>query len=264
MGTEERRRTEIADGIAAALDRAVAMAFLLTAGLVAAGHLGLAGERLSWGLVIHEPALVSRIAAITAWDLGSSFLVLRWWRKPLWNSPAGEALLTLIASLILWRVLFGVGINLVDAVFPALLPAWAIAYAPALNADLAGSGVDLAGLWLFTCVLAAAKETIARRLFRLDERADSPLCCLFAWHHRKDAVFSLLGALAATTGVLGAAAVMTGVFVAAAKLVLLGTAILAIFRRCSARLLSSCEEASPVIGGGCDTMAPTMHGEERR
>lgn len=241
MVPEERRRKEIADEIAAALDRAVAMAFLVTAGLVAAGHLSLSGEGASWGLVVREPALVSRVAAITAWDLGSSFLALRWWRKPLWNSEAGEALLTLIASLILWRVLFGVGINLVDAAFPALLPAWAIAYAPPLNVDLAGSGVGLAGLWLFIGVLAAAKETIARGLFRLDERADSPLCCLFAWHHRKDAVFSLLGCLGATATAMNVSPRAAGMFVASIKLLLLGSATLAIFRRCSMRLLAGRE-----------------------
>ncbi|MBP7634027.1 hypothetical protein KBA41_07635 [Candidatus Ozemobacteraceae bacterium] len=262
MVPEERRRTEIADGIAAALDRAVAMAFLMIAGLVAAGHLGLAGEGLSWGLAVREPALVSRIAVITAWDLGSSFLVLRWWRKPLWNSPIGEALLTLIASLILWRVLLGVGINLVDAAFPSLLPAWAIAYAPPLNADLAGSGVGLAGLWLFTCVLATAKETIARQLLRLDERADSPLCCLFAWHHRKDAMFSFLGCLAFTATAMTLSPRTAGILVAFVKFLLLGSASLAIFHRCALQLLTL-REVGVTSGEMRDRMKAKREDEER-
>ncbi len=262
MVPEERRHTEIENGIAAALDRAVAMAFLVTAGLVAAGHLGLVGEGPSWGLVVREPALVSRITTITAWDLGSSFLVLRWRKKPLWNSYIGEALLTLIASLILWRVLFGVGINLVDAAFPGLLPVWAIAYAPPLNADLAGSSVGLAGLWLFTCVLAAAKETIARRLFRLDEQTDSPLCCLFAWHHRKDAVFSLLGSLAVTASAVNISSRTIAILVASLKFLLLGSASLTIFRRCTMQLLAV-REVGATSGEMRDRMKSEGEDEER-
>ncbi|HEY9071958.1 MAG TPA: hypothetical protein VIV61_16990, partial [Candidatus Ozemobacteraceae bacterium] len=177
----------------------------------------------------------------------------RAWRRPLWRSRAGEALLALIASLILWRVLLGVAINLAAGIVPGLVPVWATAYAPPLNADLAGSGVGLAGLWMFALVLGIAKEMIARGLFRTDEQFDSPLCNLFAWHHRKDAVFTLLGTLAATATAWGdGSAGGAGIAVALAKMALLGTACAALASRCLSPLLSttsSPELRHPGAGG---------------
>ncbi|HOY65336.1 MAG TPA: hypothetical protein PLP29_00525 [Candidatus Ozemobacteraceae bacterium] len=245
MRFDEGREEAVAGGIREALDRAVALAFLVTAGLVGAGHLGLVGSGLSWSLAVREPVLVERLAAIAAWDLGSAFLVLRAWRRPCWRSRAGEALLALIASLILWRVLLGVAVNLAAGIIPGLVPAWAAAFAPPLNADLVGSGVGLAGLWMFALALGIAKETIARGLFRTDERLDSPLCNLFAWHHRKDAVFTLLGTLAATvTAWGGASAGGMGIVVAIVKLALLGTACTALVSRCLSPLLSTTDVAT--------------------
>lgn len=262
MAFDEARREAVEGRITEALDRAVALAFLVTAGLVAAGHLGLSGATFFVSLVAREPVLAYRITSIAAWDLGISFLVLNCWKKRLWNSRSGEALLTLIASLVLWRVLLGVGINLTDTILPGLLPSWAIAYAPPLNADLAGSSVGLAGLWLFSVALCPAKEAIARMLFASDNRHDSPLCSLLAWHHRKDAVFTLLGTIAATVLPWGVSPRTAGVFVAVTKLLLLGSASLAIFHRCVFRLLGEREDEA-TSSEMRDRMKPEGEDEER-
>ncbi|HNW36031.1 MAG TPA: hypothetical protein PKM25_13920 [Candidatus Ozemobacteraceae bacterium] len=234
---EQEREAAIATGISDALGRSIALAFLLTAGLVLAGHLFLAGGTpdgwLPLRLIVRERALVERVAVIAAWDLGSAFLFLRWWKKPSWRSRAGEALMALVASLILWRVVWGVVLGLSVLCFPNLVSAWVMAYAPVLTRESANLQIGLGLLWAYAIAVGAAKEKIARDLFSIDGRFGTPLCTVFAWHHRKDAVFTALFALASTAVALDVSVVWSELLISLLKLILLGSASLAIFRRCA-------------------------------
>jgi|GEM_PF-1939852 len=249
---EQEREMAIPAEIGNALNRSIALAFLLTAGLVVAGHLALAGGFpdgwLPVRLVVREQALIERVAGIAAWDLGASFVFLRWWKKPLWRSRAGEALMALVASLVLWRVLWNVVLGLCVIWFPDLVLDWVPAYASVSIRDVASLQTGLWLLWAYAIAVGVAKETIARGLFSVDSRLDAPLCAVFAWHHRKDAVFTLLFAAASTASALRISVAWSEILISLVKLFLLGSASIAIFRRC-ARILTGDGDGGITTGG---------------
>lgn len=139
------------------------------------------------------------------------------------DGTRGRVVLSLALSLALWRVVAG--------------RVWALATdAPGLTA---ASSSEILAWWVYAALVAVVKEPIAQTLLEEDERQDSPLLAVFAWHHRKDGVFSLLGALGLSLVAAGMPAPVVEDLQNLVKIGLLGSAAWGISLRCLARLTCS-------------------------
>ncbi|NLI76871.1 MAG: hypothetical protein GX442_10565 [Candidatus Riflebacteria bacterium] len=173
-------------------------------------------------LDLAAPRFVPLVLEMVGWDLlvfGLAWFFLM--RIP--ATPAGSrgrAALSLILSLSLWRVVAG--------------RAWALATDTPGPTVATASGI--LAWWVYAALVAVVKEPIAQTLLEEDERQDSPLLSVFAWHHRKDGVFSLLGALGLTLVWFGMPAAVADDLQNLVKIGLLGTAAMRIGHRCLSRL----------------------------
>lgn len=225
--SEGDRAFALAGGLKAALKVA-----LLVFGLQAV--LAFVGGELSWvaqrpgggGLLVSiqggQALLFPRAFDIIFWDVflfGAAMLVLH---RPGWLTPALESLTAFTLCLLLWRI---VVINLGMIAFPSWVAA-EVSRNPGVVPTL-----------FYVAILVAGKETIYRRLARLDGELDSPLLAFFAWHHRKDAVFNILYGLTIFGSSLGFSPERLFMLFAFVKISLLGSAALDISGRCLHRLI---------------------------
>lgn len=225
------------------------LAFLSGEGTVAlTSDGGVSRLELTWV----RPLWSGRLATIFFWDL-VLFFAVSWGLRFCPASPAPtpapepglsgmgsghreETFLTLVMTLILWRVVVGsVGTLLFGA--------------PGENPFNAGAGIPAVGETLLILgVLVIGKLRLAQRLEEADRRLDSPLLAVCCWHHRKDAIFNLLFIVALVAAWTGFNPGRLDQWLHFVKLGLLGTAALTVAVRCARRLTRP--SASAVQGQG--------------
>ncbi|RCK78096.1 MAG: hypothetical protein OZSIB_1745 [Candidatus Ozemobacter sibiricus] len=171
---------------------------------------------------VATPRLAPLVVNMLAWDLLLVLFALAGLTSDRVTRAGarGRALFGLFLSLALWRVV--------------ARRIWALATdAPGLGV---GTTTDALTWWVVAVLIAVVKEPIAQTFQEEDGRQDCPLLAVFTWHHRKDWVFPMQGAVGLTLTALGLPEAVAEDLLNLTKIGLLGGAAWAIVARCGARL----------------------------
>ncbi|HNV70144.1 MAG TPA: hypothetical protein PKO06_10635 [Candidatus Ozemobacteraceae bacterium] len=176
LPSDQRRLIELSLAIDEAIIQALRLFALLLLCLLATGELQIQTVRdtTAFGIRFFSPVdtLLMWILGIVGWDL----LMFAVTRCTFPTRQVEEHLLSLGLSLTLWRLVF---LNLLTLVQPA-------------SGTPVAAPASWAAVVLLFVTLATGKELIARTLLYQDQRLNSPLLAVWGWHHRKDAVFTLI------------------------------------------------------------------------
>jgi len=226
------RTDEIEHQLAQVTKSALGLFFFLTAFLILSDNLSLSSASTASvrqiTLSVSNPVLVMKAFSIILWDLllfTISLVALRLWPA---KAKKFEALLALLLCLFLWKITFSA---LMAVITPDSTAAESIVPFQVMNT------------LIFVAVLAVWKEMIFQTLQKKDALLDSPLFEVFAWHHRKDAVFNLLFAVSVACSALGFPSGTIEYFLNFAKIFLLGSAAWGITQRCLIIISPICNRA---------------------
>ncbi len=213
---DARRVRELSQLISAAFVQALRLFVLLLLCLFASGELQILSVQEAGANGIRffssSETLPIWIGGILCWDI----LLFALYRLLEPGTSIDEQLLSLGLSLSLWRLVLG---NALLFLQPG-------------SGTTIGEPTSWAAVLLFFITLVVGKEMIARTLLHHDRRMDSPLLAVWGWHHRKDAVFSLIFVISwwlQSRWVFSGMVITQGA--AAIRLLLLGSATLEVTRR---------------------------------